>query len=142
MKLLLLGRENQKQVPPEYTIIKLTENNIEELHNITNHSCEEIVCEEVFENIPYKHFSEVLQIILIKMRLNGHLLFTGIDLTALVEQYQVNNIDDEYINKLIYSKKCIPSAKSIIDIARELGVNVVSLDKQGFVYKLVLSRLI
>lgn len=141
MKLLLLGRDRQQQVPPEYKIIKLTENNIEDLDNVTDHSCEEIVCEEVFENMPYSNFVEVLQRILIKMRLNGNLLFTGIDLTSLVEQYQINGIDDEYINKLIYSKKCLLSVKSIIDLSREFGINVVSLDRQGLAYKLVLSRL-
>jgi predicted SAM-dependent methyltransferase len=141
MKLLLLGREKQQQVPPEYTVIKLTENNITELDSITDHSCEEIICEEVFENMPHKHFMEVLQRVFIKMRLNGHLLFTGIDLAALVEQYQINNIDDDYFNKLVYSKKCIIATKRIVDLAREFGINVVSLDKQGFIYKLVLSRL-
>lgn len=141
MKLVLLGRDRQQPIPPEYKVIKLTENNIEELNAVTDHSCEEIICEEVFDNIPYDHFVEVLQRILIKMRLNGHLLFTGIDLTALVEQYQIHGIDDEHINKLVYSKKCLLSVKSIIDLAREFGINVVSLDRQGLAYKLVLSRL-
>ena len=141
MKLLILGHDKQQQIPEQYRVIKLTQNNIEELNTITDHSCEEIVCEEVFENIPIEHFSEILQRILMKMRLNGHLLFAGIDLAALVEQYQINNIDDEYLNKLVYSKKCLFSAKKIIDSAREFGINVVSLDKQGIIYKLVLSRL-
>lgn len=141
MKLILTSRDNLKDVPPEYRILKVKENTLEDLNDITNHSCEEIICEEVFENIAYEQFLEAAQTIFTKLRLNGTILFEGIDLNFIMEQHRINLIDEEYVNKLIYNKKSVTSVKSILGIARQFGLNMVSLDRQGFIYKLILSRI-
>lgn len=141
MKLVLTGNNNLKDVPPEYKILKVKENTLEDLNEITNHSCEEIICEEVFENMPYEYFLEAAQRIFTKLRLNGTILFQGVDLNFIMEQHRINLIDEEYVNKLIYNKKSITSVKSILGVARQFGLNMVSLDRQGFIYKLILSRI-
>jgi predicted SAM-dependent methyltransferase len=141
MKLILTSRDNLKDVPPEYRILKVKENTLEDLNDITNHSCEEIICEEVFENIAYEQFLEAAQTIFTKLRLNGTILFKGIDLNFIMEQHRINLIDEEYVNKLIYNNKSVTSVKSILSIARQFGLNMVSLDRQGFIYKLILSRI-
>jgi hypothetical protein len=84
---------------------------------------------------------ELAQRIFTKMRLDGSILFTGIDLDTLIEHYQINLINEEYFNKVVFSKKSIISVRAIISMARQFGLNIVSLDRQGFVYKLILSRI-
>jgi predicted SAM-dependent methyltransferase len=141
MKLILTSKDTLKEIPKEYKVLKVTENTLQDLNDITNHSCEEIICEEVFEGLPYEHFVEAAQRIFTKLRLNGTVLFKGIDLNFLLEQYKINLIDEEQVNRLMYTNKSLTSVKSILGISRHFGLNMVSLDRQGFIYKLILSRI-
>lgn len=141
MKLVLTGVDNLKDVPAEYKILKVKEDTLEDLNNITNHSCEEILCEEVFEKMSYDQFLVAAQTMFTKLRLNGIIMFRGIDLNFIMEQHRINAIDEQYVNKLIYNNKSMTSVKSILGVSRQFGLNMVSLDRQGFTYKLILSRI-
>lgn len=141
MKLLLLGKELTQDIPKDYTVLKINDNNIDDMQEIVDHSCEQIICDEVFENVEYEKFTNLINYIFSKIRLNGNIVFVGIDLPSLLENYQINNIDDKTFNEIVYSKKSIISAKSISDFGRAIGLNIVSLDIRGINYQLILSRL-
>ena len=142
MKLLVTAADQKdRSIPEGVELIKVGEDLDQKLNSITDNSCTEMILEEVFENSKYEDFVPLFNMLINKIRLGGQMLVVGIDLLTLSDLYNSHLIDEEIMNRAIFSKKSLHNCKSLIHIAHQRNLNVASLEKSGFNYKLILTRL-
>jgi hypothetical protein len=114
---------NPSTITPTYSDNTITNIVPEQLNTIENNSCEEIMLNQTLDYVIDRQ--SLLVTCINKLRLNGVLFFSGLDILEVSKQIITGEITIEKTNELLYkNRQSIDNLFRIINILHNLGVSI------------------
>lgn len=122
-----------------FTNIKL-ENVAQDMQDIIDNSCEDIVLNDVVDFVPYDSVVKFLQLVVSKLRTNGRIVITGTEL-GLVSRGVINgDISPEKYSLHMAGRLSSNFMYIIVDSLTKLGVKTQIANTKGIVYEIIATR--
>lgn len=122
-----------------FTNIKL-QNLSQDMPDIVNNSCTDIILNDVIDFVPYNDIGKFLKLIISKLRTNGNIMITGTEL-GLVSRLVVNgDISPEQYSSHMAGRLSSNFMYVVVDALSKLGLTVQLANTKGMLYEVVATR--
>ena len=95
--------------------MSVTYNTLEKLNQVIDNSCEYILANNLFDHLSIENFNPVLDLLLTKMRLNGVLVVSGIDIKLLAKDIINDIASTEDISNIVYNLKSVNTLLNVLE---------------------------
>lgn len=104
----------------------------EELDSIAGASCKTIIVSEAIQMLEFDSVKTVLSHILSKMRQNGKITLTVVDMDRVLNFYQSGQLDDATMSNIIKDIRSVMSIDFIVQSMLNVGILIESIEKKDF----------
>lgn len=115
-------------------------NNLDEhFANLSNNSCEFILANNIFDYVESKSIPEIIQKLLLKLRLNGKMSIGGKDINLFCKAVKNGLLSEHDASSAIAQCKSLVSYNFVQDIVKQLGLKYTT-QLNGIHYEITASR--
>lgn len=122
-----------------YNTIKL-ENFQDEIKEVINNSCTEIVAHDVIDKIKHGDIEKFVTILCSKLRIGGKVIITGTDLGTLSRGVINNTISSQDYSSIIENKASLSYMHNISSMLKKFNLTIDSGLIRGTNYEIVANR--
>lgn len=98
---------------------------LEELNSIIDNSCEYILANSIFEHFEIDNFSSILSLLIKKLRLNGVMILSGLDIKLFAKDIHNDIVDVANISKTLSNKQSVYTTLYMIEKLEEIGLKIM-----------------
>jgi DUF1009 family protein len=131
---------NDKTIEGFTKVIYSEAEKLTNLEPILDNSCEYILANNVLDDFEIGYYQEIINSLIKKLRLNGALVLSGVDINIFSKNITQNLISLEDASNLIRNKKSMNSLSNIINFIESKGIKVVSAKFIGANYEIFCKR--
>ena len=113
---------------------------LEECLGIEPSSCEEIVVNNCLDFIPFDQRPNVLKQIISKLRSNGKIVLSGIDLYQLCGKYRLGSLNIQQINQILGSVASTDNMTRMISMLQSGSLEIERSEISDFQYSVIAKR--
>ena len=124
----------QKEINGYLNIDILDANQVEELKNISTSSCSDIIISECLQIKEYEQSISILQQILSKLRKNGEIHMSIIDIDSFAVDIANSSITDGEISSLLYHCNSCIGLDKIKKEFKNFGITLQSLEQREYFF--------
>lgn len=122
-----------------FTNIKL--NNLsQEMPDVVDNSCEDIVLNDVVDFVQYSSVGNLLKLVVSKLRTNGRLVLTGADLGLVCRAVVNGEVSPEQYSSLMAGRLSTNFMHIVVESLSNLGLTVQTANSKGIIYEIVATR--
>lgn len=115
-------------------------NNLDEhFANLSNNSCEFILANNIFDYVESKNIPEIIQKLLLKLRLNGKMSIGGKDINLFCKAVKNGLLSEHDASNTIAQCKSLVSYNFVQNIVKQLGLKYTT-QLNGIHYEITASR--
>ena len=122
-----------------FTNIKL-QNIAQDLPDIVDNSCEDIVLNDVIDFVSYGDIGNFLKLVMSKLRINGRLIITGTELGIISRNVVNGDITPEEYSSHMSGRLSTNFAYVITNALSKLGSTVQLSTLKGMTYEIIATR--
>jgi len=122
-----------------FTNIKL-QNLAQDMPDIVNNSCEDIVLNDVIDFIPYSDVGKFLKLVISKLRTKGKIMITGTELGLISRNVVNGSISPEQYSSHMAGRLSSNFMYVIVDALSKLGLTTQVATTKGILYEIVATR--
>jgi hypothetical protein len=122
-----------------FTNIKL-QNLTQDIPDIVNNSCEDIVLNDVIDFIPYSEIGNLLKLIVSKLRMKGRLIITGTELGLISRGVISGDISSEQYSLHMAGRLSSNFMHIIVDVLSKLNLKTELASTKGIIYEIIATR--
>ena len=137
MKLLIINQP--QQVVEGYQVVDLR-TGIEQLDQVVNNSCTDVVLTNCLDTLGKEDARKVLGLASSKMRLGGKMVISGVELKCLCRNVLNNTMSSDDFSNIVQSINCAFTSQEITQLVNGVGLNIDSILIQGHLYEIRISR--
>jgi cyclopropane fatty-acyl-phospholipid synthase-like methyltransferase len=112
----------------------------EEMSRVVTNSCENIVADEIVDFLSSNSLSNFIQALSSKLRLNGKLFITGIEIGVLCRHTISEDISSNDFSAVIAPRASLSSVNDIVKLLKENGLDIESSTIKGLKYEISATR--
>jgi cyclopropane fatty-acyl-phospholipid synthase-like methyltransferase len=112
----------------------------EEMSRVVTNSCENIVADEIVDFLSSNSLSNFIQALSSKLRLNGKLFITGIEIGVLCRHTISEDISSNDFSSVIAPRASLSSVNDIVKLIKESGLDIESSTIKGLKYEISATR--
>ena len=131
--------ENVDQIIDGYLMVPIVYGKID-LSSINNNCVTDIIADDTVDSIDCNYIFEFLNILVSKMRINGKLFISGLDLNIISQEIVSGITDYKEYNSQIKNKKAIYPVSEILKALTSLGLNIQTVNIKGNRYEIFCTR--
>lgn len=120
--------------------LSVTYNELDKLNEIIDNSCEYILANKLFDNLHINNFNPILDLLIRKMRLNGILVISGLDIKLLSKDITNDIINLEDISNIVYSIKSVGTILNMLEAIEKRKLKVITSKIVGNNYEIFCTR--
>jgi hypothetical protein len=113
----------------------------EELSVISGASCQNILIPECIQMLEYAEIKNVFINVLSKLRTNGNITLTLIDLEKVLSLYNEGDLNDETMSNIVKDIKSVLCIDFVINSMISSGIVIKSIEKKDFFITFYGSRI-
>jgi hypothetical protein len=112
---------------------------IEEIKNIVNNCCEEIIFTAI-DYVPENNVQDMMLLLLSKLRLGGRILISGINFDSVVRASLSGQISEKDFSQMIENIKSIRSRFSVASFLKSRNMSIQYSLSKGSLYEISATR--
>ena len=112
----------------------------EEMSRVVTNSCENIVADEIVDFLSSNSLSNFIQALSSKLRLNGKLFITGIEIGVLCRHTISEDISSNDFSAATAPRASLSSVNDIVKLLKENGLDIESSTIKGLKYEISATR--
>lgn len=137
MKLLIINQ--QQETIEGYQIVDLR-SGLEQLDQVVNNSCTDIILTNCLDSLCKEDAKKVLSTASSKMRLGGKMSISGIELKSLCRDALNNMLSSDNFGDIIQSMSCVFTSQEIVQLISSINLKIDTVLVQGHTYEIKISR--
>lgn len=110
------------------------------MSHVYDNQCEEILIGDTINSIPFNSIEKFLLLLIKKVRINGTIKISGVNLRALVLGVKNGTIEEKNFNEIIESCISITSPNMVADILRKYNLKIDTIKNESIYYGIEASR--
>ena len=122
-----------------YKNIFVINNDNFDISNIVNNCCSEIICSAI-DYIPYKATENLLGAIILKLRLGGSLIITGLNFDNICRHYMSEDMSEKDVSDMLEHIKSVRSRNRLCSFLKSLGLTIEHSISKGNIYEISATR--
>jgi len=122
-----------------YKNIFVVNNDNFDLSNIVNNCCSEIICNAI-NYVPYGATENLLKSIILKLRLGGRLVITGLNFDNICRYYISESMSEKDISDILEHIKSVRSRNRLCSFLKSLGLTIEHSISKGNIYEISATR--
>lgn len=135
---IYLTKDDSKKIE-NFTNIKL-QNFQKEIEQVINNSCENIVADDIIDFISSDSIPVLISALIQKLRINGKLFITGIELGVLCRHTISEVVSDKDYSSVISSRASLSFVDNIINLLKDNKLNIETSTIKGLRYEITATR--
>lgn len=135
---IYLTKDDSKKIE-NFTNIKL-QNFQKDIEQVVNNSCENIVADDIVDFVSYESIPILISSLVQKLRINGKLFITGIELGILCRHTVSEVISDKDFSAAISPRASLSFIDNIINILKQNKLNIETSTIKGVRYEITATR--
>ena len=122
-----------------YKNIFVVNNDNFDVSGIVNNCCSEIICNAI-DYIPYGVTENLLKAIILKLRLGGSLIVTGLNFDNICRYYISDTISEKDVSDMLEHIKSVRSRNRLCSFLKSLGLTIEYSISKGNIYEISATR--
>jgi CTP synthase (UTP-ammonia lyase) len=139
MKLQLI-RNIENAIDGFHSILYTDPAKINDLNNITTHSCEYILGNSVLDDFDISDSDKIVYTLITKLRLGGTLILNGHDINILAKSILNKTIESKTFSDIIKEKRSINTALNVMKMLESNGLKISTVKYSDYIYEIVSIR--
>lgn len=111
-----------------------------EISDIINNSCENIIADDIIDFINSESIEEFVKILILKLRMNGKLMITGMDLGILCRMTVDETIQSKDFSAVIAPRASLSFSNNINEMLIRNGLSIECSTIKGLKYEISATR--
>lgn len=112
----------------------------QQIKEVIANSCETIVADEVVDFLSYEDMKKLINALSTKLRKNGELVVTGIDLGVVSRNVISGVISEEQYSTIIAYRGSMHFSHSIVSLLKSLNLTIETCKIEGIKYDITAKR--
>ena len=135
---IYITKDDKKKIE-NFTNIKI-QNFQKDIQEIVSNSCENIIADDIIDFLSYDSISIFISSLVQKLRLNGKLFITGIELGILSRHVVTEVVSPKDFSGVIASRASLSFVDDIVNVLKENKLNIETSVIKGVKYEITATR--
>lgn len=137
---IYVTKDDEKKIE-NFTNINITKPDTQdELKNIVSNSCENIIIDDIIDYLPHSNIETFIKLLSSKLRINGSLIITGIEIGTLCRSTISEVISPSDFSTVIQARSSMSSIGDVLNILKKNNLKIQSSLVKGLKYEVSATR--